>query len=151
MKVRFILSLLMAAVFVFAACSGDDGEPGAAGPAGTDGFPAPMKILFAPAEGTGNRDNAMAGLLKSGGLTLVMVTHDEHLAEREFFVGGRYTIADIGIYGYTHVAREAGYEMNLYPAVQSWLERVAAQPGHVADLAPYPPNARPGAGQSIYG
>lgn len=81
----------------------------------------------------------------------VLAVLDHHLAQREFFVAGRYTIADIGIYGYTHVAHEAGYDMNRYPAVQAWLSRVAAQPGHIDDLAPYPANARPGAGQSIYG
>lgn len=81
----------------------------------------------------------------------VLAVLDHHLAQREFFVAGQYTIADIGIYGYTHVAHEAGYEMNRYPAVQAWLKRVAAQPGHIDDLAPYPPNARPGAGRSVYG
>ena len=81
----------------------------------------------------------------------VLAVLDHHLAQREFFVAGQYTIADIGIYGYTHVAREAGYEMNRYPAVQAWLKRVAAQPRHIDDLAAYPPNARPGAGRSIYG
>ena len=81
----------------------------------------------------------------------VLAILDHHLAKREFLVAGQYTIADIGIYGYAHVAHEAGYEMNRYPAVQAWLERVAAHPGHVDDLAPYPPNTRPGAGRSIYG
>ena len=81
----------------------------------------------------------------------VLTVLNHHLSEREFLVAGRYTVADIGIYGYTHVASEAGYEMDRYPAVQAWLKRVAAQPGHVDDLAPYPPNARPGAGRSIYG
>ncbi len=81
----------------------------------------------------------------------VLAVLDHHLAEREYFVAGRYTVADIGIYGYTHVAGEAGYEMNRYPAIQAWLKRVAAQPGHIDDLVPYPPNTRPGAGRSIYG
>ena len=80
----------------------------------------------------------------------VLAILDHHLAQREFFVAGKYTVADVGIYGYTHVAHEAGYEMNRYPAVQAWLKRVAAQPGYVNDLEPYPPNARPGAGRSIY-
>ena len=86
---------------------------------------------------------------KAGEAVLAVV--DRHLTEREFFVAGQYTIADVGIYGYTHVARQAGHEMNRYPAVQAWLKRVAAQPRHIDDLAPYPPNARPGAGRSIYG
>ena len=75
---------------------------------------------------------------------------DEHLRDRAFLLGGRYTIADIALYGYTHVAHEAGLPMVDFPAVEAWLERVAHQPGYTNDLLPYPPNARPGAGRSIY-
>ena len=56
-----------------------------------------------------------------------------HLAEgRAFLVGERYTIADIALYAYTHVAPEGGFDLEPYPAVRAWLERVATQPGHVA-------------------
>ena len=48
-----------------------------------------------------------------------------------YLVGESYTIADIGLYGYTHVAHEAGFEMSSYPAIAAWLERVREQPGHV--------------------
>jgi glutathione S-transferase len=54
-----------------------------------------------------------------------------HLSGRDFLVGGRYTIADISLYAYTHVAHEGGFDLAGYPAIGSWLERVAAQPGHV--------------------
>jgi len=53
------------------------------------------------------------------------------LAGREFLVGERYTIADIALYGYTHVAHEGGFEMGGYDAIAAWQERVASQPGHV--------------------
>jgi glutathione S-transferase len=56
---------------------------------------------------------------------------ERHLASREFLVGGRYTIADISLYAYTHVADEGGFDLTGYPAIGAWLERVAAQPGHV--------------------
>ncbi len=56
---------------------------------------------------------------------------ERHLATREFLVGSRYSIADIALYAYTHVAHEAGLEMSSYPAIAAWLARVAAQPGHV--------------------
>jgi glutathione S-transferase len=56
---------------------------------------------------------------------------ERHLATREFFAAGRYTIADIALYGYTHVAHEGGFDLSPYPAVRGWLDRVAAQPGHV--------------------
>ena len=75
---------------------------------------------------------------------------DAHLDGRDFFVGDAYSIADIAVYGYAHVAPEAGLSLEPFPAVRRWLARVAEQPGHINDLAPYPPNARSGAGQSIY-
>ena len=56
---------------------------------------------------------------------------ESHLSASEFFVAGRYTIADIGLYAYTHVAHEGGFDLGGYPAVRAWLERVAAQPEHV--------------------
>ena len=55
-----------------------------------------------------------------------------HLAERSFLVGETYTIADISLYAYTHVAHEGSFELEPYPAIRAWLDRVAAQPGHVS-------------------
>jgi glutathione S-transferase len=75
---------------------------------------------------------------------------DRHLERADFFAAGRYTIADVALFGYLHVAHEAGLPMHAYPALQAWLARVASQPGYVNDLEPYPDNARPGAGRSIY-
>ncbi len=57
---------------------------------------------------------------------------DGHLAGRAFLVGERFTIADIALYAYTHVADEGGVPLEPYPAVRAWLARVAAQPGHIA-------------------
>jgi glutathione S-transferase len=54
-----------------------------------------------------------------------------HLAVHDYLVDGRYTIADIALYAYTHVADEGGFDLGGYPAIRAWLERVAAQPGHV--------------------
>jgi glutathione S-transferase len=56
---------------------------------------------------------------------------ERHLADREFLVGEQYSIADISLYAYTHVAHEGEFDLAPYPAIRSWLERVAAQPGHV--------------------
>jgi len=56
---------------------------------------------------------------------------DEHLARHDWFAGGRLTVADIALYAYTHVCEEGGFDLSLYPHVQAWLTRVAAQPGHV--------------------
>jgi glutathione S-transferase len=54
-----------------------------------------------------------------------------HLRDREYLVADRYTIADIALYAYTHVAPEGGFELDPYPAIEAWLSRVAAQPGHI--------------------
>jgi glutathione S-transferase len=54
-----------------------------------------------------------------------------HLASRQFFVAERYTIADIALYAYTHVAPDGGHDLAPYPYVNAWLARVAAQPGYI--------------------
>jgi len=56
---------------------------------------------------------------------------EKHLRGREFLVGSRYSLADISLYAYTHVANEGGFDLARYPAIGGWLARVAAQPGHV--------------------
>ncbi len=56
---------------------------------------------------------------------------ERHLAGHEFLVGERYSIADISLYAYTHVAHEGGFSLEPYPAVRAWIERVAAQPDYV--------------------
>jgi glutathione S-transferase len=56
---------------------------------------------------------------------------ERHLARSPFLVGEDYTIADIALYAYTHVAHEGGFDLRRYPAIGSWLARVAARPRHV--------------------
>jgi glutathione S-transferase len=53
------------------------------------------------------------------------------LTERDFLVGDRYTIADIALYAYTHVANEGDFDLDGYPAIGAWLARVASQRGYV--------------------
>ncbi len=79
--------------------------------------------------------------------TLALI--DEHLRERGFLVDA-YTIADIAVYAYTHVAPDAGFDLDRYPSVSAWLRRVEEQTGFMNDLEPYPENARPGKGRSTY-
>jgi len=57
---------------------------------------------------------------------------EQQLQRTPFLVGEQYSIADIALYAYTHVAHEGGFALDGYPAIQAWLARVAAQPGHVA-------------------
>jgi glutathione S-transferase len=56
---------------------------------------------------------------------------EAHLARRDWFVGAGYSIADIALYAYTHVAGEGGFDLVGYPAVRRWLARVAGQPRHI--------------------
>jgi glutathione S-transferase len=57
---------------------------------------------------------------------------EAHLADgKECFVGDRLTLADIVLYAYTHVAHEGGFDLERYPAIRAWLDRVADEPGHV--------------------
>jgi glutathione S-transferase len=56
---------------------------------------------------------------------------ERHLAANDFLAAGRFTIADIALYGYTHCAPEGGIELDGYPAIGAWLERVKQLPGHV--------------------
>jgi glutathione S-transferase len=53
------------------------------------------------------------------------------LAGRAWLVGDAMTLADIALYAYTHVAHEAGFDLGGFPAINAWLDRVAAEPGHV--------------------
>jgi glutathione S-transferase len=65
----------------------------------------------------------------AGGRALAAM--ERHLNGRGFLVGNGLTLADIALYAYTHVAHEGGFDLEAYPAVRSWLERVASEPGHV--------------------
>ncbi len=97
---------------------------------------------------TGRNTDAVAARLATGESALVVL--DAHLAQREYLVGERCTIADVSTFGYAHVAPDAGYDLARFPAVAAWLDRVRALPGFVDDYIPYPPNARPGASRSQY-
>jgi glutathione S-transferase len=55
-----------------------------------------------------------------------------HLAKHRFFVAGHFTIADIALYAYTHLAHMCDFDLSRFPAVRGWLARVEAEPGHVA-------------------
>jgi glutathione S-transferase len=54
-----------------------------------------------------------------------------HLVGRQYLVGEQFTLADIALYAYTHVAHEGGFDLSGYPDVGAWLDRVASQPKHI--------------------
>jgi glutathione S-transferase len=116
----------------------------------TDIIPATGGLRFRLVTGRLKPDDADAQQRLAAGKEIFAML-DDHLATREFFVCDRYTVVDIAIFGYVHMAHGAGYDMDAYPNVQAWLERVRAQPRYMNDLEPYPANAHVGAGSSIYG
>lgn len=87
-------------------------------------------LLHAPADGLSESQRAtLAGKQKQGHAALTVM--ERHLADHRFLVAEQYTIADIALYAYTHVAEEGGIALQGYPAIQTWLDRVGAQPGHI--------------------
>ena len=78
---------------------------------------------------TPERRAALAQKQPLGYAALDVMEH--HLTQRAFFVGERYSIADVGLYAYTHVAAEGGFDLGRYPGIRAWLARVREQPGHV--------------------
>jgi glutathione S-transferase len=113
----------------------------------TDVIPAVAGLRFRLQTGRLHPDDDGARARRAAGEELLRMLA-EHLSTRDFVAGATYSVADIALYGYLHVAHEAGYDPP--GPVRSWLERVAATPRFMNDLEPYPANARPGAGRSTY-
>ena len=81
----------------------------------------------------GGRDlqqHALEDWMQEGYRALTVM--EKHLARHDFFAAKTYTIADIALYAYTHLAHQCDYDLSLFPAVRAWLARVADQPGHIA-------------------
>jgi len=95
-------------------------------------FIATSRFWLRHLELTEERRRALAEKKRMGEAALAVMAG--HLARREFFVGARYSIADIALYAYTHVADQGGFDLGAYPSIRGWLERVLRQPGHVPML-----------------
>ncbi len=74
-------------------------------------------------------EKQLVGRRERGYQALGVMEH--HLREQPFFVARRYTIADIALYAYTHVAHEGGFDLEPFPAIRAWLKRVVDQPRHI--------------------
>jgi glutathione S-transferase len=72
----------------------------------------------------------LAELHRRGNLALGVM--ESRLASRQWLAGDGFSVADIALYAYTHVAHQGGFDLATYPGVNAWLARVAARPGHVA-------------------
>ena len=68
---------------------------------------------------------------REGGYAALEVM-ENHLTGKTFFVGERYTIADIALFAYTHLADEGGFDLSRFKAIQTWIERVKAQSRYIA-------------------
>ncbi len=74
------------------------------------------------------REEQLQQKIKGGHAALGVM--ERYLQQHEFFAGGRYSIADIALYAYTHAAHEGLIDLAGYPAIQAWMDRVRAQPGY---------------------
>jgi glutathione S-transferase len=75
------------------------------------------------------QQHALEDWMERGYQALGVMEH--HLAKHDFLVDGRYTIADIALYAYTHVAHESDFDLTGFPALRAWLKRIAAQPRYI--------------------
>jgi glutathione S-transferase len=80
----------------------------------------------------GGRDlqqHALEDWLEEGNRALGVM--ENHLKLHRYFAADRYTVADIALYAYTHLAHESDFDLSSFPYIRAWLDRVAAEPGHV--------------------
>lgn len=89
----------------------------------------------------GGRDlhaNSIEDWLERGYRALQVM--ENHLHQHDYFAAGRFTIADIALYAYTHLAEQCDFDLGSFPAIRKWLDRVGRQPGFVAmDWQPQAP------------
>jgi glutathione S-transferase len=76
------------------------------------------------------QQHALEDWLEEGNRALGVM--EKHLARNDFLAAGHYTIADIALYAYTHVAHECDFDLSGFPSIRKWLARVASQPGYVS-------------------
>jgi glutathione S-transferase len=81
----------------------------------------------------GGRDlqvHALEDWMEQGYRALTVM--ENHLRRYEFFAADHYTVADIALFAYTHIAHEIGFDLTGFPETRAWLKRVVEQPGHVS-------------------
>jgi glutathione S-transferase len=88
-----------------------------------------VRFLVKYAQTAGQFPELVEQRTKQGNRALAAM--EKHLAAHDWLVGDGITLADVALYAYTHVADEGGFSLETYPATRTWLDRVAAEPGHV--------------------
>ncbi len=86
-------------------------------------------ILTAPERAHLRTPERLAELLEAGNRALAIM--ELRLSKADWLAGQGYSVADMALYAYTHVAEEGGYDLSAFPGVSAWIARVAGQPGHV--------------------
>ncbi|HEX4859817.1 MAG TPA: glutathione S-transferase family protein, partial [Rhizomicrobium sp.] len=86
-------------------------------------------LAYAPKSELDKKRHLVGEWHEKGNAALAVM--ETHLKTHDWFAGGRYSIADIALYGYTHCAPEGGFDLTRYPGVTAWLTRVASTPGYV--------------------
>jgi glutathione S-transferase len=82
------------------------------------------------------RPEALVAMKRAAGANALAILERE-LSTRDFIAGDRYGIADIAVFAYASLAADAGFDLVAYPKLRAWIERVAQQPGHLAQVHPY--------------
>jgi glutathione S-transferase len=86
-------------------------------------------LAFAPKEQLEKKKHLVPEWHEKGNAALAVM--ETHLKTRDWFAGGKYSIADIALYGYTHSASHGGFDLSRYKSVSSWLRRVESTPGFI--------------------
>jgi glutathione S-transferase len=87
-------------------------------------------ILTSPERAAQRTPERLASLLDAGNHALRVM--ERRLSGADWLAGDRYSVADIALYAYTHVAEEGGFDLSGYPGIEAWITRVASRPGHVS-------------------
>src|SRR5262249_5522727 len=75
------------------------------------------------------QQHALEDWMEEGYRSLAVM--ENHLKRHRYFVGERYSVADVALYAYAHLAHTCDYDLTTFPEIRAWLERVAEQPGYV--------------------
>jgi glutathione S-transferase len=75
------------------------------------------------------QQHALEDWMEEGNRSLGVM--EKHLKHHRYFAANRYTVADLALYAYTHLAHECDFDLAPFPAIRAWLARVEAEPGHV--------------------
>jgi glutathione S-transferase len=114
-----------------------------------DVIPGIAGLRFRLVTGRIRPDGREAEWRRSAGDAALKLLNDR-LEKSDYLAGSTYSIADISLFAYVHVANEAGFELSDYPKVKEWIARVEGTRGYMNDLEPYPPNSYAGRSRSIY-